>query len=429
MGDNPQHIENFLNRPPSWLMQRGMVVAFLFLTFIFVFAYTLKYNDVIKAEILITSKNPPVNLISKRNGRIVEANFRPGQMVRKNEILAIMENSSKHKDIYYLKSKLENDIDSVINVDGLFQNFPSDLELEIPIQISYQDYVSTFGKYLLYKNLDQEKLENENLNSQIEKLKKLIQIKQLLLSSSKRNLSITSRGHKRQSEIYDKGVISRQELDKSEQNLLSARNEVNKVNQELEQLYIDTLNLSSLSLKSFNKDIINSSVYYSELKLAKQELKGKINQWENMYVIKSPISGIITVFDIWNTNQNVVQGEHLITIVPEKSTKLIGKCKVPIKNSAKIKKQQNVIIKLDNYPYQEWGTLNGKVVSMSETPKKGKKTYYSVYVDISELRTSYDKEIMFKQEMYGSANIILEEISFMERIFYQFRGLWTNIQN
>ncbi|MGB5269007.1 MAG: HlyD family efflux transporter periplasmic adaptor subunit, partial [Eudoraea sp.] len=189
------------------------------------------------------------------------------------------------------------------------------------------------------------------------------------------------------------------------------------------------LNLSNLSIRSLNKDIVNSSVYNSELQLSKQELKGKINQWENQFVIKSPVSGTVTVFDIWNRYQNVSKGEHVITIIPEESTELVGRCKVPIRNSAKIKKGQNVLIKLDNYPYREWGTLSGKVLSISETTKKGKENYYAVYVEIPELITSYDIEIEFKQEMYGSARIVLEETSLLERIFYQFRSLWSDFRN
>jgi hypothetical protein len=43
------------------------------------------------------------------------------------------------------------------------------------------------------------------------------------------------------------------------------------------------------------------------------------------------------------------------------------------------------------------------------------------------LKTSYGKEIEFKQEMMGTAKIVLQEASLLERVFYQFRGLWSDI--
>lgn len=98
---------------------------------------------------------------------------------------------------------------------------------------------------------------------------------------------------------------------------------------------------------------------------------------------------------------------------------------MPIRNSGKIKPGQRVIIKLENYPYREWGTIDGEVKIISEVPTKGENEGYVVYVQIMDLVTSYGKTLEFKQEMIGSAEIVLEEITLLERIFYQFRHLWS----
>lgn len=67
------------------------------------------------------------------------------------------------------------------------------------------------------------------------------------------------------------------------------------------------------------------------------------------------------------------------------------------------------------------------MVNISETPKKGDDTYYSVYVEIPSLNTTYNKEIVFKQEMIGTAKIIQQKTSLLERVFYEFRGLWSDM--
>ncbi|MCX2679851.1 hypothetical protein OOZ15_07880 [Galbibacter sp. EGI 63066] len=46
------------------------------------------------------------------------------------------------------------------------------------------------------------------------------------------------------------------------------------------------------------------------------------------------------------------------------------------------------------------------------------------YVDVQlpkKLVTSYNKEIPFKQEMSGTAEIVTEDLRLMERFFYQFK--------
>lgn len=332
------------------MMRRGNLLLLLFFILLMVFAFFLKYNEVIHAEILVTSQNPPIALYSQKGGKLVYTNFRSGKKVKQDEILSVVENPSKWEDVFYLKEQL-NDTIMLKTLDKLYRKFPSDLGLEVGIHISYQKYLKAFQNYLLYLNLDQEKHENENLSLRISRLKRQIKIKQVQLNPARRNYALAKQGYERQKGLYKKGVISQQQLDANEQEMLTAQNEANNIKEELESLHVDTLNLNDLSLKSLNRNIVNSSSYFSELQLAKQELKGKIDEWENNYALKSPVSGTITVFDVWNNYKYVNSGEHVLTIVPEMKNKILGKCKVPIKNSAKVFKGQDVMIKLDNYPY------------------------------------------------------------------------------
>ena len=419
---------SFLFRPPGFLLKWGTLVFALFFVLVLLFASILKFNDVIDAQILITSENPPVNLFSKKSGKLVYLNFRQGQQVDKDEILAVIENPSRFEDVIYLDSMLEKSTLKYMSLSELYTDFPSDLELEIDLHKSYQNFIEAYRKYLIYIELDEEEAESQNIGLRISRLRRQIGLKRNQLTTLNRNLSIADRKVERQKQLLEKGVISDQEYEGVLQESNAARNELNRIRQELEELYVDTLSLFNLNQKASNKNYISSSAYYSDLQLSKQALEAQIKQWENTYALISPLAGSVTVFDVWNTFQNVNEGEHVITIVPSESEKLIGKCKVPIRNSAKIEHGQQVVIKLENYPYQEWGMVKGRVKSISNTPKKEETSYYSVYVDISELKTTYGKNIEFKQEMFGSAKIILDETSLLQRIFYQFRGLWSSSQ-
>ena len=53
-----------------------------------------------------------------------------------------------------------------------------------------------------------------------------------------------------------------------------------------------------------------------------------------------------------------------------------------------------------------------------------KEGLYIVDVTLPEkLITSYNKEIIFKQEMRGTAEIITEDLRLIERFFYQFKKI------
>ena len=91
-------------------------------------------------------------------------------------------------------------------------------------------------------------------------------------------------------------------------------------------------------------------------------------------------------------------------------------------NSGKIKIGQNVNIKLENFPETEFGIIRGKVEKISLTADKN--GFYIIDVSLPEkLITSYEKEISFKQEMRGSAEIITDDLRLVERVFYQFKEL------
>ena len=78
-----------------------------------------------------------------------------------------------------------------------------------------------------------------------------------------------------------------------------------------------------------------------------------------------------------------------------------------------------------NYPEEEFGVLEGKVESISLTTDIDNN--YLVDVSLpSKLVTSYGKEIEFKQEMIGSAEIITEDLRLLHRFFYQLRQIFNN---
>ena len=83
---------------------------------------------------------------------------------------------------------------------------------------------------------------------------------------------------------------------------------------------------------------------------------------------------------------------------------------------------QKANIKLENFPDDEFGMLQGKVDYISMLPDKD--GLYLIDVKLpKELVTTYNKKIPFQQEMRGSVEIITEDLRLIERFFYQFRSL------
>jgi len=99
--------------------------------------------------------------------------------------------------------------------------------------------------------------------------------------------------------------------------------------------------------------------------------------------------------------------------------------KIPAQNAGKVQVGQKVMIKLDNYPFQQYGALIGEITNISISPDD--EFNYLVYANLPMgTSTSYHREIPFTQELLGNAEIITEELSVAERLFFKFRSLLIN---
>lgn len=88
------------------------------------------------------------------------------------------------------------------------------------------------------------------------------------------------------------------------------------------------------------------------------------------------------------------------------------------KDFARIKTGQKVIIKLYDFPYQEFGILEGKVQNVSLINNGKNDFYINVYFP-KGLKTSFDKEIPYDKELKGNAEIVIQDLNLIEAIFFR----------
>jgi len=157
-----------------------------------------------------------------------------------------------------------------------------------------------------------------------------------------------------------------------------------------------------------------------QLQQAIKNLQALITQWEQEHVLLAPIAGEISYHDFWHQDQYVKQGQILVSITPLNAQPVIARLKVPAHNFGKVSVGQKVRINLENYPYQEFGSLEGKVLSISSLPIQ---SYYQVIVDFPQgLLTQYGRTIPLQQNMEGEAEIVTQNRRLLERFFDRLKG-------
>jgi len=379
-------------------------------------------------SVIITSKNPPIQILSKKTGKISSINYQSGDSIAEGAILAMIENPASEMDIAYLKEKLLSTISTLNSIDALNAEFPRQLNLGNSIQPFYNLFLSTYQKLILEGSLREGIILQMHLKDQLSNKNFSLKNKREELLLAKQSLNILEANFQRHQKLLVKGVISQLDMERVENEFLNEKRQYHFQEQQLNQIILDKNSIEKNQQLVKNSDFKSVSIQEAELIQTRQDLLNEISEWEESFLLKSPIEGRLSYNDVWGQFQNVKSGEVVFTVVPNNRQNLIGKCIIPIKNSGKIREDQKVLLKLENFPYREWGTVKASVGSISQVPRTGEKSGYVVYLNIEDLNTSYGKKLEFNQELLGTAEIILEEVTVLERLFYQFRHVWSNVK-
>jgi multidrug resistance efflux pump len=418
-----EHVQELLEAVPNWMIRYGNILIFGFILMFLTLSWFIKYPDIIASEAQITTKLPPQKKYAQVTGKLDTILITDNEILKEGSILAVIGNTANFEHVLLLRSAVDT-----IKLNNKNFTFPLDEQPILflgDIDSEYALFENSYIEYQLNKELDPFK--NEQTGNQFSKSQLYSRLRTLESQklTNKAELAYQKKDLERQQTLFEKGVIAKQTLESKELTYLQAeRNFANidaSISQIREAIGNANTNEVSTSIKKTKEDI---SLLKNVIQSFNQ-LKRALRDWEMRYAITSDIDGTVAFAKIWTENQTVNQGDLLFTIIPEQNSSYIAKLKTPARNSGKIKTGQTANIKLENYPDNEFGTIKGKIESISLlTDEDG---FYLITVLLpSKLTTSYNKEIPFRHEMRGSAEIITEDLRLIERFFYQLNNVFKN---
>ncbi len=415
-----ESVQEVLSNPPAWIVRYGISIIFIIIVFTLIGSWFVKYPDIISAKAIITSVNPPQRLESKVNSRIAKIYVSNSQKVKKGQVLAILESTANYQDVIKLSQTIQ-----AININ--YQNFTfpfnslKNIELG-EIQTAYIQFHKAYIEYELNQKLHPYSQEiNAGLSSQNENSNRLSSLyAQQKLESAK--LLLSDQQLRRSQQLYDKGVISGYDLEIQKVSNLQAKQSYDQTNlaisQQKEAINQTHKQIIGDQISQEKTDVTDLSSVYQAL----DELKKSIHIWEQNYQFIAVYDGVFRFQNSWKENQLIKTSDLFATILPENQKEFMGKLNVLSQNSGKIKQNQKVLIKLENFPYQEYGMLEGKIQTMSTVTDKDGNYFIEITIP-NGLTTTFEKKIKFDKELTGQADIITDEMRLIERIFYQFRKI------
>jgi len=401
-----EELDAILGKTPSRLIIYSTSVLLGFVIIILVGTMLFPYPEEIDCKFIITSSNPPIQIFSQAAGQI-SLYVKDKETVEKDQILAYIINPAELQDVLCLEKQLDsltigNPVCIKIANRKLGELTPTSLDLEKSLN-EYNDYLK----------LD---LIPQKILKLKQQLNTILNRKDLLISKLnvfENDLGLTKKQYSRDSLLFVKGVMSAADLEDSKSRLYQKQNAYidANVNYKNDLIQIEQIQSTLLDLETEHQNRtrdLNDNILKN-----KELLETQIKDGKKKYVFISPHNGITSFSVLWSNNQWVNAGDPIMTILPKNEEKIIGRMEIPIQRSGKVKVNQNIILKLSNYPYMEYGVLFGKIKSISLVPYQEN---YLAEIEIPSLITNYKDTIPFNQQMEGTASIIIKNVSLFKRL-------------
>ncbi len=421
-----EEVQDIIDRMPGKTGRIVAVIIIFIAGLLMFFGWLIEYPEKVSGPVSITARQAPVRLVANSSGKL-RLLKQSSDTILENEIIAYIENPASLEDIRKTEDFLINN-----NPDSLFLNPGFTVTVGT---LSLGELSQSFYNFLNYL----EKIEQYNKGKPFEKkirslsllLKSQLELEeyyQRQLSTKEKTLQIAGKSIKRDSILYRSSAIAEQDIDRSSINYLGVLESSHKMEEDNTSLKIqidDTRHkLQMLNLEKAEAE----QKLRIDLITGYNELSAGIRMWKLKYTFTSPINGTLEYLNFWRENDFINTGSDVFSILPSDNP-ILGQIYLPSQGAGKVAVGQDVIIKLDNYPYIEYGSVRGKVRSISNIANptagpggQGLINTYLILIDLPEqLTTNYDVKLDFGYEIRGIADILTRKRKLIVRLFDNLR--------
>ena len=246
---SPREITDLIGNPPGWLLRSGIGMIALVTFSVLALASYIQYPDKISGTGILTSDNPPIELISKANGYVDTLLVTQNDTVEQGQVLMYIQNTTDTKELGILSKWIEKYSKIKDPRRYLQLSFEKDLQLGAiqneyaALQLEYGKLQQTLKDGMVFqkiKNIDREVFKIKQLNTSLGNEKSIYS----------EELQLTQKDHNRNQSLANDKVISQLDLKKSKTTLLQKErayegmsNTIIQNEIRMEQLKLEQLNL------------------------------------------------------------------------------------------------------------------------------------------------------------------------------------------
>lgn len=401
--------------PTGWTILLVIVITVIVMV-MFTFGFVMKYSDIVSGQLTVTGEKAPVRLVAKISGRL-HLLVSNNQMIKTGMCLGYIESGTVYKDFLLLDSICR----CTVNVNSKL-NLPENLELG-NLSSYYNDFLMAYVQYdqirntKVYDNM-RKKLKNQQQSDRcvLVNLRKEINLNRKVLSNL-RNQFLTD------SILYEKGALSHESFAQQENGIMThMQSDIELKNSELVKL--SDVNAIEIELAKIDVNVCEElTSSYNSLIAKFNILVNQVRLWKELYLLHAPIDGTLQYLGFWRNNVYVDASTEIFSVLPCRN-RMIGEVLISSVGAGKVKVGQDVNVKLQDYPYNEYGYIRGKVASVSSLARNMKtldgniiKSYLVTVTFPEGVKTNFGKQLNINFESIGTADIITKKRRLIQRLF------------
>ncbi|MEO8237581.1 MAG: hypothetical protein ABI793_08880 [Flavobacterium sp.] len=411
-------VRDYLEQMPSGLIRWGSYVICAVLAALFLISCFLQYPSIVYADFKLNALVVPKPVIMKTNGRIERILVTDNQKVTINQVLGYVESTARYEEVTALDQELKDLVKFIRSNDliDLKKMHLKDYQNLGEIQATYQNFQQV---YVQTSTLFSDRYYNQVqgfLNIDIKELSVLSQNlknqKQILYE----DLKLQEKEYQMNKKMHTSKVIADLELFREESKLLSKKKPIQEIETEL-------IN-NTILIRNKEKEILDMTKLAAQQKeIFKQSLntlRSVIAEWKNRYVFYAPGNGEINFTGLIQEKSSLKANSEVM-YVSSLENKYKGEIKIPQDNFGKVKTGQVVLIKFKGYPFQEYGIIEGKIEAIAKLPSGNGAIFYATVKLLNGENTTNGKKLNFRNGMQATAEVVTENMTLAQRIFYSFR--------
>ncbi|HET6764922.1 MAG TPA: hypothetical protein VFH27_14660 [Longimicrobiaceae bacterium] len=424
-----EEIDEILTSMPGGLLRWGITAVFATLVVLLGIAWYVRYPDVVMGRVSLTTPTPPVRVVSRAAGEVARV-FAPDRAtVAAGAPLLLLKNPARWDDVQALSASLDR-LEPALQRSGEAPELGLDRALTLgELQAPYASFLQAYSDYRTHLADPFYAQKVAALRAQMathEQLRERLNAQQQLLTEQ---LALADRSRTRSRQLATQNLSSSAEVDQAEQAYLQQRYATENGRTALanNEIQLAAQRAGLLDLEQRRAD--DGQRLLVGVRNAHRSLRAAISQWEQSYLLRSPVGGTVSMFRDLHENQFVAAQEPLVAVLPAAGV-VMGRVTLSGVGAGKVRVGQRAILRLDSYPYREYGTVEGRVTRISqlgfEPPAQGGSPTLVYQADVAldhGLQTSYGRRLNFTQEMRGEVQVVTDDLRLLERVLNQLRSL------